>query len=281
MYWIIILIVIILGLPFLLLAPGHASNSMKAPFYGRNFAHRGLHSEDKSVPENSLAAFRLAVEAGYGMELDVQLSKDGRVVVFHDDTLDRVCGVHARVDELDWSELEKLRLCGSEERMPLFGEVLELVACREPIIVELKRGKRNKELCRKTLDMLKTYEGDTCIESLDPFIVTWFAHHAPRVLRGQLSQRPKDFRKGGISSLTAFVLGSVLFNVLARPHFIAYMIGPRPAAVRFSEALGAMPVGWTSHNPSSEEGRDAVIFEFYRPDVRYKSMPESENAEND
>ena len=270
MYWIIIVIVIIIGLPFLFLAPGHASKAMKAPFYGRNFAHRGLHSEDKSVPENSLAAFCLAVEAGYGMELDVQLSKDGRVVVFHDDTLDRVCGVNARVDELDYSELAKLRLCGSEERIPLFSEVLDLVGGREPIIVELKRGKRNKELCRKTLDMLKAYGGETCIESFDPFIVTWFAHHAPKKLRGQLAQRPKDFVEGGIKHATAFVLGNVLFNVLARPHFIAYRIGKRPFSVRFSEALGAMPVGWTSHDPASEKGRDAVIFEFYRPDIRYK-----------
>ncbi|MBR5707932.1 MAG: glycerophosphodiester phosphodiesterase [Oscillospiraceae bacterium] len=270
MYWIIILIVIIIGLPFLFLAPGHASKTMKAPFYGRNFAHRGLHSEDKSVPENSLAAFRLAVEAGYGMELDVQLSKDGEVVVFHDDDLKRVCGVDARVDELDYSELSKLRLCGTEERIPLFSEVLDTVNGKTPMIVELKTGKRNKELCLKTLDMLNAYGGDACIESFDPFIVTWFAHHAPKLLRGQLSQRTKDFREGGLKPATAFILGNVLFNVLARPHFIAYRIGERPLPVRFSEALGAMPVGWTSHDPASEKRRDAVIFEFYRPEIRYK-----------
>ena len=88
------------ALPLFLLAPGRATKRQKAPFMGRNFAHRGLHSRDMSVPENSLEAFRLAAKAGYGIELDVQLSKDGQVVVFHDDTLDRVCGVHARVDEL-------------------------------------------------------------------------------------------------------------------------------------------------------------------------------------
>ena len=86
------------ALPLFLLAPGRATKRQKAPFMGRNFAHRGLHSRDMSVPENSLEAFRLAAKAGYGIELDVQLSKDGQVVVFHDDTLDRVCGVHARVD---------------------------------------------------------------------------------------------------------------------------------------------------------------------------------------
>ena len=81
------------GLPLILLAPGRATKRQKAPFMGMNFAHRGLHSRDKSVPENSLEAFELASRAGYGMELDVQLSRDGQVVVFHDDTLERVCGV--------------------------------------------------------------------------------------------------------------------------------------------------------------------------------------------
>jgi glycerophosphoryl diester phosphodiesterase len=269
MIGIIIIVIVIIGLPFLFLAPGHAGKR-KEPFYGRNFAHRGLHSEDRTVPENSLAAFRLAVEAGYGMELDVQLSKDGKVVVFHDDTLDRVCGVHARVDELDYSELSKLRLCGSDESIPLFSEVLELVEGKEPIIVELKTGKRNKELCEKTHGLLKAYKGKTCIESFNPFIVMWFGIHSPELLRGQLSQRPADFRDGGIKGATAFVLGNTLLNIFARPHFIAYRIGPRPITVRFSEWLGAMPVGWTSREPASEKGRDAVIFEFYRPEIRYK-----------
>ena len=86
-----------LAVPTFLLAPGRATKGQKAPFRGRNFAHRGLHSRDKSVPENSLKAFELASAAGYGMELDVQLTRDGQVVVFHDDTLKRVCGVEGTV----------------------------------------------------------------------------------------------------------------------------------------------------------------------------------------
>ncbi len=271
MYWIIIVIAVMIGLPFFLLAPGRPSKAARAAFYGRNIAHRGLHSEDGTVPENSLAAFSLAVENGYGIELDVQLSKDGRVVVFHDDTLDRVCGVHSRVDELDYGELSGLRLGGSDETIPLFSQVLELVGGRAPIIIELKTGKRNEELCRKTLDMLGTYKGETCIESFNPFIVAWFGRHARGMLRGQLSQTPADFRRGqGMNSATSFILGCTLFNFLARPGFIAYRIGPKPLPVRFAEKLGAMPVGWTSRDPSSENGRDVVIFEFYRPEVRYK-----------
>ena len=256
--------------PVVLLAPGQASESKKAPFMGRNFAHRGLHSEDQSIPENSLKAFELAAEAGYGMELDVQLSKDGAVVVMHDDTLDRACGVAARVDELDLAELRKLPLFGTEERIPLFSEVLALVNGRTPLIVELKNGPRNDELCEKTWELLRKYNGAYCIESFNPLIVAWFRFHAPSVLRGQLAQMPAEYVRGGRSLAEAVVLGNTLLNVAARPQFIAYRIGPRPLTVRFAEALGAMPIGWTSHSPDSEEGRDAVIFEYYQPDVRYK-----------
>ena len=92
--------------PVFLVAPGRATKGQKAPFYGRNFAHRGLHSRDRKVPENSLKAFELASAAGYGMELDVQLTRDGQVVVFHDDTLGRVCGVEGRVDDYTFAELQ-------------------------------------------------------------------------------------------------------------------------------------------------------------------------------
>ena len=115
------------ALPVFLSAPGRAAQRQKAPFFGANVAHRGLHSRDRSIPENSLSAFRQAAQEGYGIELDVRLSEDGKVVVFHDDTLDRVCGVHARVDELTWEELRSLRLCGTEERIPLFSDVLRSI----------------------------------------------------------------------------------------------------------------------------------------------------------
>ena len=256
--------------PFVLLAPGQASDSKKAPFMGRNFAHRGLHSEDQSVPENSLRAFSLAAEAGYGMELDVQLSKDGQVVVLHDDTLDRACGVAARVDELDYDDLRKLSLFGTEERIPLFSEVLSLVNGRTPLIVELKNGCRNDELCEKTWALLRTYPGAYCIESFNPLIVAWFRFHAPAVLRGQLAQLPEDYVRSGRRIAESILLGNTLLNAAARPQFIAYRIGPKPLAVRFSEFLGAMPFGWTSHSRDAEAGRDAVIFEYYKPEIRYK-----------
>ena len=260
----------LLAAPVVLLMPGQTAPSKRAVFEGRNFAHRGLHSEDQSVPENSLPAFALACEAGYGMELDVQLSRDGQVVVFHDDTLDRACGVAARVDALDFAELQKLSLFGTAERIPLFSEVLALVNGRGPLIVELKNGPRNAELCEKTWALLRTYPGAYCIESFNPLIVAWFRFHAPTVLRGQLAQPPEEYTKAGRGQAEAIVLGNTLLNAAARPQFIAYRIGPKPPTVRFAEALGALRFGWTSHSRESEDTHDAVIFEYYRPDVRFK-----------
>ncbi len=252
------------GLPVFLAAPGAATKRQRAPFLGRNFAHRGLHSEDRSVPENSLEAFRLAGRAGYGAELDVQLTKDGQVVVFHDATLDRVCGVHARVDEKSYDELRLLSLCGTNQRIPLLTEVLEVYAGRGPLIVELKDGTRNRELCEKTYAILSDYPGEVCIESFNPKIVRWFRLHAKDLVRGQLATVTWDY-DGSVSRKTAFMLSHCFFNFLGRPQFIAYRIGHRPLSVRLAEALGAMRFGWTAHNERAERGRDGVIFEFYRP----------------
>jgi len=257
------------ALPVIMLAPGKAPRSRKEPFMGLNCAHRGLHRKDKSVPENSLEAFRLAAELGYGIELDVQLSKDGQVVVFHDDTLNRVCGVDKRVDELDYAELKTLSLCGTEYTIPLFTEVLKLVDGRSNLIVELKGGRRNKELCEKTRDILDYYDGIFCVESFHPGIVRWFRKNAPDYLRGQLAMPVEDYQKS-LNPLLKFALSHGFTNLITRPHFIAYKIGPRPLSIRFAELLGAMKVGWTSHEAKSEKGRHCVIFEFYTPWVRYK-----------
>ena len=273
----LVLIGALCALPALLVAPGHTTRALRAPFYGRNIAHRGLYSKDQKIPENSLAAFRKAVEAGYGIELDVALSLDGQVVVFHDDTLERICGVSAGIGEKTLAQLRELSLCGSEEKIPLLSEVLSLVDVRVPIIVELKNGTRNRELCRKTLALLKAYPGDVCIESFNPLIVAWFRFHAPNLLRGQLSQQLGEYTKSGLPKAEAFVLSNTLLNFAARPQFIAYRIGKKPISVKAAEFLGAVPVAWTSHDPESEKTNDFVIFEHYLPKIRYKSKQNHEN----
>ena len=258
---------VLFAVPLYLFASRVPSPEQKKIFYHRNFAHRGLHTEDKVIPENSLAAFERAAFRGYGIELDVQLSKDGEVVVFHDDTLDRVCGVEGRVDAYTLSELQKMSLEGTIETIPLFREVLDLVNGRGPLIVELKTTPRKKELCRKTLEILRGYKGDYCIESFNPFIVRWFRHHAPDIMRGQLAMLPEKYED--FPWYNRMLMGYCLDNFLGRPHFIAYEIGKRPLPIRLMQKSGTMLFGWTPHDDSTAKENDGMIFEFYEPDLYY------------
>ncbi len=257
------------GLELWALMPGHASREQREPFDGLYAAHRGLHEIEAGVPENSLPAFEAACAAGYGIELDVQLSRDGQVVVFHDDTLDRVCGVEGRVDSYDLAELQQMRLCGTGETIPLFTQVLDVTDGRAPLIVELKAGPRWKELCQKTLDLLLARRGPYCVESFDPRIVAWFRFHAPHMMRGQLLQRPEDYRPD-VPRILRCLQGWGLLTWTARPQFIAYKLGKIPRTVRLIHRLGAMRVCWTSREPGQESGQDTVIFEKYRPATHFR-----------
>ena len=254
-------------------APGHYTKAMQAPFADRNYAHRGLHKKDKSIPENSLGAFQAAVDAGYGIELDVHLTADEQLVVFHDDTLKRVCGVEGRTDDQTLAQLRQLRLYNTEYTIPTFDEVLDVLGGKVPLILEIKRGEkreRNALLCKKIRERLLRYDGPVCIESFDPAIVAWWRHNAPEVLRGQLSQPPKKY-KGNTKWITGFLCGNLLTNVVARPHFIAYCIGDKPLTVRLCERMGAIRACWTSRAWKHESANDMVIFEHYRPNVWFET----------
>ena len=231
-------------------------------FRGRFYAHRGLHSPERGVPENSLAAFRAAAEKGCGVELDVQLSLDGQVVVFHDDTLDRVCGVQGRVTDRTAGDLQRMRLMGTGETIPLFTSVLDVLSRGSgPLIVELKTCARRGELCRKTLAILSRYPGAFCVESFDPRIVRWFRKNAPEVFRGQLAQPAEDYPRA-LPRPAARLLGECRLTPYNRPHFIAYKIGERPERVLRLRRKGVLLFAWTSLDAGKDAlENDAVIFE--------------------
>ena len=259
---------LLVGLWLFLVAPGRSTRAARAPFSGRAFAHRGLYELDQSVPENSLEAFRRAAEAGYGAELDVQRTKDGQIVVFHDDSMLRACGVDKAIRDFTFAELQAFPLFKTEERIPLFSEVLAIFAGRQPLIVELKYGPDWQALCAATRDMLAAYPGPACVESFHPAMVRYFKQHDPQRLRGQLSEAACFSRKS-LSPPLAFMMSRLLINCLTRPQFIAYRVGPKPLSARLSEAMGAMKVLWTAREPEQHARRmaqnDAVIFEGYRP----------------
>ena len=152
--------------------------------------------------------------------------------------------------------------------MPLFTDVLNVIAGRGPLIVELKTCKKKKELCEKTCAILREYRGDVCIESFDPAIVMWFRFYGREFIRGQLAMAAR--RDELKPKLLGFLASRTMFNFLAKPQFIAYNIGEMPPLVKLSCALGAMKVGWTSHGAENERDHDAVIFEFYKPQRKYR-----------
>lgn len=186
------------------------------------YAHRGLHDKP-SVPENSMAAFRRAVEKGYGSELDVHLMKDGQLAVCHDASLLRTAGVDVKIESLTAEDLKNYTLEESAEHIPLFREVLELYAGRAPLIVELKpEGGNHEALARAAAALLDAYDGPYCIESFDPRAVAWFKKNRPAVCRGQLSENFAKTRSGSLPPWLRFAMTHLLVNVLSRPDFVAY-----------------------------------------------------------
>ncbi|MBQ1821143.1 MAG: glycerophosphodiester phosphodiesterase [Clostridia bacterium] len=276
MGWLIagIAIVVLFLVYVFMVLPRRAKKGPSAPFRGLMAAHRGLYEKDQSVPENSLEAFRRAAENGYGVELDVQLSKDGAVVVFHDDTVDRMTENKGRVDSYTLAELQAMPLMGTEHRMPLFTDVMAVLDGVSPTIVELKSTPNFEELCNKTLAILRTLKGPYCVESFDPRIVRWFYKNAPDLVRGQLTESFSHWRKAGLPLWRCIMMHTLCVNFLTHPQFIAFGRGHRPLCMFLGHAIGTMRVFWTerpdANHAALQKRYDCRIFEHYRPETRYK-----------
>ena len=217
---ILVFILLIILLYLLLIMPRVFGRPDTTPFEGWLYAHRGLHDNAGNAPENSMKAFQKAVDAGYGIELDVQLTLDRIPVVFHDGTLDRVCGMTGKICDFTFDQLQQFRLYDSEETIPKFADVLKLVDGRVPLIVEYKGETTDVSVCPVTDPLLCEYKGTYCIESFNPLIVAWYRKNRREVLRGQLAE--KLYSRGTKKSVLNFVLEHLLLNFYARPDFIAY-----------------------------------------------------------
>lgn len=232
-----------------------------------DYAHRGLH--DETIPENSLKAFKRAVEHGYGMELDVQLSQDQELVIMHDFNLKRACGVDFDVDHCTLEECEQFTLFGSNEKIPELKAVLETVAGKTPLIIEIKQKGIDNTVCRKTAMLLDHYEGLFCVESFNPIAVCWFKKHRPNFLRGQLSDSFLHDEK--MNRTLKFILKNLLTNFLSRPDFIAYHVEHLDnLAFRLNRLLYQVStVTWTLRDQETyqkvKKNVDCVIFENFIP----------------
>lgn len=262
---------------YFMIHPEYRRKKRMNSFFTGYFAHRGLYKNGSTSPENSMPAFKKAVERGYGIEMDVQLTKDEKVVVFHDFDLKRACGIKKRVDELTYSELAGLKLFGSGEAIPKFKDVLKMVDGKVPLIIEIKARFRVERVCSKVMACLKNYNGPYVVESFQPMALLWLRRYAPEVLRGQLSSDfIKDKEKGNSILL---LLGTHLFgNFVSRPDFIAYNHRDRNGIFfQFCQrVLNTPTAAWTIRSrkewQKNKKRFSTMIFEGFHPDFERRRM---------
>lgn len=244
------------------------------------YAHRGLHDKP-IIPENSVPAFRRAVEHGFGSEFDVHMIADGSLVVFHDAELERETGVVGKIREYTLPELKKLRLEGTDEQIPTLDEVLEVYdgkigADGKPLqlLVELKVDNGNhKKLVEAVTRRLDRFNGEYVLESFDPRAVHELKRQRPELTRGQLIQNfvSHDLTMPKIQS--AF-LTAMPYDVITRPDFIAFRFADKemPCLKRVLRRKGVSKAVWTVRTPRAmavaQKMGCSVIFEKFIPEQK-------------
>lgn len=180
-------------------------------------AHRGLFDNEKGVPENSLLAYKCAIELGLPIELDVRTTADGKLLVFHDKSLKRMTGLDKKVFFTKYAEIKKLRLLDTDQRIPTLDQVLSLVDGRVPLLIEIKNSFIAGRVETRIFEKLCNYEGQYIVESFNPLVLFWMKRHVPEVVRGQLIAKAGK-TKNPIEKLIMLMKGFYLFT---KPQFIA------------------------------------------------------------
>lgn len=164
-------------------------------FKNRFIAHRGLH-KNKIIPENSMLAFKAAIEKNYAIEFDINITNDNQIVVFHDDNLNRLCNKKQNIEDVSYDFLKDLNLYESNEKIPLLKELLNEVAGKIPLIIEIKKHKNIGLLENILLEMLKEYKGEYFICSFEKDILLWLEKNKPKEIRGLIFESlPIKFKK--------------------------------------------------------------------------------------
>lgn len=234
----------------------------------RPYAHRGLHDAALGVIENTPSAFQAAIEAGYGIECDVQLSADGEAMVHHDFILGRLTRGNSRLDERTTAYLKGIEYFATAERMPTLGELCDMVGDRVPLLVEIKsRFNGDTRLARRTGELLAACRGPVAAMSFDPAVVATLREISPGLPRGMVGMR-----RGGDSPAISVSRRSYLRNLVAAcPQFLAYDVEALTTAPpRLARKLLRRPLlTWTVTTPAQREQAalhaDQMIFEGFRP----------------
>lgn len=215
-------------------------------FMANKIVHRGAFTD--IIPENSLGAFEKAIEENYIIEFDVMLTRDNKVIVFHDDNFKRLTGLDKEVKDTTYYEVENLRINNTNEKIPLLKEALDVIDGRVPIFIEIKSTDINDiQVVEEVYEILKDYSGEYVIQSFNPFILRWLKENAPNVIRCQLSG---DFSNEKLEWYKKFILKNLLLNFLSRPHIVAYELGSSNN-LSFNLIKDSIPVIlWTIKNES-------------------------------
>jgi glycerophosphoryl diester phosphodiesterase len=237
----------------------------------RPVAHRGLHGN--GLIENTLGAARAATEAGYAIEIDVQLTADNEVVVFHDDTLDRLTEATGPLKARTLAELKQLTIRGSNERIPTLQELLDTVHGRTPLVIELKsEWDGSDRLAARTAEILKGYEGPVAGMSFDPRILIDLQKYAPGLPRGIVAERYYDDPDWApLGNAQKFQFGNLLHITQTKPHFVAYYVRDLPALAPLLARyiLGMKLLTWTvrtdAERKKARSWANQMIFEGFRP----------------
>jgi glycerophosphoryl diester phosphodiesterase len=233
-------------------------------------AHRGLHDAAAGIPENSLAAMVEAIDAGFAIELDVRLSTDDEVVVFHDSDLKRMTGTEGAVRDRTRSELSKLRLADSRETIPALADLLALVDGRVPLLVEMKKlGEPDSPLEPAVWQLLEHYRGPYAVQSFEPLSIAWFAVHAPQVVRGQIA-RKHTIHDPQVRPQRGAMLQRLMFAYAGRPDYIVYSVRDLPyPPVAAARSTGLPVMGYTVTSAQQalelQPHLDNMIFEGFLP----------------
>ena len=242
----------------------------------RPIAHRGLHDAARGIVENTASAVAAAVAAGYGIEVDLQLTRDGDAMVHHDDVLGRLTEGTGRLADLDAAALRQVPFRATADRMMTLGELCDLVGTRTTLVVELKsRFDRDARLVARVAAVLAGYSGPVAAMSFDPYLVAGLRRTAPRLTRGIVAERRFDhsewrqmtsWQRRGMSHLLAHLLHAPM----TRPDFVAYRVDDLPApATRLARLCGRPVLTWTVRTPAQRERAtewaDQMIFEGFRP----------------
>lgn len=227
----------------------------------RPVAHRGLWND--KITENSLSAYANAVKNNYPIEIDVYMTADGEIVSFHDYTLERMTGKKGLIYESTLAEIKKLRLKGSDEKIPTLKEVLDLVNGKVPLLIELKDQPKD-EYVKTAVDILKNYKGEFAVQSFNPFYVNTIRKIAPGFIRGILATENAQDQK----PLTKFVLKHMSLNFLCKPDFISYSYTGLP--LKKSKVKNLPVLAWTVTDAATAEKIkpfcNNIIFENFIPE---------------